>query len=161
MPMPFGWRELESLSRSRFLDVGCGSGQTVALTKQLGWQATGLGVDPLAVREARLGGLDIVEGTFEQLFNFEGKLDCVMCSHVLKHVHQPLQLLALLHASLRPGGALLLTLPNVLSAVRQHFGVNWRGLGSAPTSVHPSATLSPAVCGGGWVCSGVAVRCAR
>ena len=126
--VPFGWRELESLPRGRFLDVGCGSGQTVALAQRLGWQATGLEVDPLAVREARLGGLDIIEGTIERLSNFEGKLDCVMCSHVLEHVHQPLQLLALLHASLRPGGVLLLTLPNALSAVRRHFGVNWRGL---------------------------------
>ena len=126
--MPFGWKELEGLPRGRFLDVGCGSGQTVALAQSLGWKAAGLEVDPLAVREARRGGLDIIEGTFEQLSNLEGQFDCVMCSHVLEHAHDPLQLLALLHASLMPGGVLLLTLPNALSVVRRHFGAHWRGL---------------------------------
>lgn len=126
--VPFGWRELASLPRGRFLDVGCGSGQTVALAQALGWQAAGIEVDPLAVQEARRRGLDIIEGTVEQLSEQVGQLDCVMCSHVLEHVHQPLQLLTLLHASLRPGGVLLLTLPNALSVVRRHFGADWRGL---------------------------------
>ena len=37
-------------------------------------------------------------------------------------------------ASLRPGGVLLLTLPNSLSTLRAHFGANWRGL-EAPRHV--------------------------
>jgi 2-polyprenyl-3-methyl-5-hydroxy-6-metoxy-1,4-benzoquinol methylase len=51
-----------------------------------------------------------------------------MCSHVLEHVHEPRDLLAKLKIAIKPGGVLLLTLPNALSPMRSHFGNNWRGL---------------------------------
>lgn len=126
--VPFGWMNLAALPKGRFMDVGCGSGQVVALARQLGWNASGIELDPLAVSEARRSGLDIVEGSFAQLAHYEGQFDCVMCSHVLEHVHEPLACLAQLKSALKPGGVLLLTLPNSLSVVRRHFGRNWRGL---------------------------------
>lgn len=126
--MPFGAVELASGPRGRFLDVGCGSGQMVKLAGQLGWDAMGLEMDPLAVKTARQGGLNIQQGTSEQLVNYEGQFDAILCSHVLEHVHEPLAMLSQLKQALRPGGLLLMTLPNALSALRRHFGPDWRGL---------------------------------
>jgi 2-polyprenyl-3-methyl-5-hydroxy-6-metoxy-1,4-benzoquinol methylase len=126
--VPFGWASLNGGKKGRFLDVGCGAGLTVALAQDWGWDAMGLEIDPVAVREARRSGLNIVEGTFEQLTQYEQQFDCIMCSHVLEHVHEPRDLLIKLKAALRPGGELLLTLPNALSGMRRHFGANWRGL---------------------------------
>lgn len=126
--LPFGAVELASQPRGRFLDVGCGSGQMVRLAGQLGWDAMGLEMDPLAVKTARLSGLNIQQGTSDQLVNHEGQLDAILCSHVLEHVHDPLAMLSQLKRALRPGGLLLMTLPNALSALRHHFGADWRGL---------------------------------
>lgn len=126
--MPFGVAELASSTRGRFLDVGCGSGQMVRLASQLGWNAMGLEIDPLAVKAARQSGLNIVQGAADQLVNFGAQFDAVMCSHVLEHVHDPLNMLSQLKGALRPGGMLLITLPNALSALRRHFGPDWRGL---------------------------------
>lgn len=126
--IPFGAIELASGARGRFLDVGCGAGHMVRLAKQLGWDAEGLEIDPLAVNAARQGGLTIQEGTSDQLVNYEGQLDAILCSHVLEHVHAPLEMLHQLKRALRPGGLLLITLPNALSVMRRHFGPNWRGL---------------------------------
>ena len=126
--LPFGAVELASQARGRFLDVGCGSGQMVKLAGQLGWDAMGLEMDPLAVKTARQSGLNIQQGTSEQLVNYEGQFDAILCSHVLEHVHDPLAMLGQLKRALRPGGLLLMTLPNALSALRHHFGPDWRGL---------------------------------
>jgi SAM-dependent methyltransferase len=126
--MPFGAVELASGSRGRFLDVGCGSGQMVRLASQLGWDAMGLEIDPLAVKAARKRGLNIVQGAADQLVDYEVQFDAILCSHVLEHVHDPVKMLRELKRALRPGGMLLITLPNALSALRRHFGPDWRGL---------------------------------
>lgn len=126
--VPFGWTFLASRPRGSFLDVGCGAGLAVRFAQQLGWEAMGLEIDPAAVREARRTGLNIVQGTYEQLTQYERQFDCIMCSHVLEHVHEPHDLLAQLKVAIKPGGVILLALPNSLSAMRRHFGANWRGL---------------------------------
>jgi 2-polyprenyl-3-methyl-5-hydroxy-6-metoxy-1,4-benzoquinol methylase len=126
--MPFGGMILAKLPRGRFIDVGCGAGNTVALARQLGWDAMGLEIDPSAVRTAQAGGLRIEEGTYEKLALYERQFSCIMCSHVLEHVHNPLDLLEKVKRALKPGGCLLLILPNSLSALRYHFGPDWRGL---------------------------------
>ncbi|MBT7329491.1 MAG: class I SAM-dependent methyltransferase, partial [Oceanospirillaceae bacterium] len=41
------------MPKGSLMDVGCGSGQTLSLAKQLGWQAMGVEIDPAAVRAAR------------------------------------------------------------------------------------------------------------
>lgn len=110
------------------MDVGCGAGNTVALALQLGWNAMGLEIDPSAVRTAQNSGLHIEQGTYEKLALYEGQFDCIMCSHVLEHVHNPLDLLEKVKRALKPGGCLLLILPNSLSALRHFFGADWRGL---------------------------------
>jgi 2-polyprenyl-3-methyl-5-hydroxy-6-metoxy-1,4-benzoquinol methylase len=147
--VPFGWTSLAGRPKGRFLDVGCGAGLTVALARHLGWDAMGLEIDPAAVREARRSGLNILEGTYAQLTQFEGQFDCIMCSHVLEHVHEPRDLLAKLKVAIKPGGVLLLTLPNALSSMRRHFGANWRGLEaprhiSIPSELRLSQLLSEA-----------------
>lgn len=126
--VPFGWATLASRQKGRFMDVGCGAGLTVDFARQLGWDAMGLEIDPAAVREARRTGLNLVEGAYEKLTHYERQFDCIMCSHVLEHVHEPRDLLAKLKMAIKPGGVLLLTLPNSLSPMRRHFGANWRGL---------------------------------
>jgi SAM-dependent methyltransferase len=108
--------------------VGCGEGRTVVLAQQLGWDAMGIEIDPTAVRAAQKTGLNILEGDYNQLTKYEKQFDCIMCSHVLEHVHEPRDFLKKLQSALKPGGVLLLTLPNSLSALRRHFGANWRGL---------------------------------
>ncbi len=126
--VPFGWASLASRPKGRFVDVGCGAGLVVALARRLGWDAMGLEIDPAAVCEAQRTGLNVMEGTYEQLTQYEGQFDCIMCSHVLEHVHEPRDLLVKLKVAIKPGGVLLLSLPNSLSPMRRHFGANWRGL---------------------------------
>lgn len=125
---PFGLRELASLPKKRLMDVGCGNGTMLSLATKLGWQAMGLEIDPAAVRASRTQGLNVLEGTYERLAEYSQAFDCIVCSHVLEHVHNPQDMLIKLKEALKPGGTLLLSLPNATSALRYHFGENWRGL---------------------------------
>lgn len=125
---PFGLRQLVALPKGLLIDAGCGNGDTLKLAHQLGWQALGIELDASAVKAARAEGLEVIEGSYEALAAYAGQADCVICSHVLEHVHEPLKLLRLALDALRPDGVLLLSAPNASSYLRDHYGENWRGL---------------------------------
>lgn len=132
--LPFELEHLAALPKGKLLDVGCGSGNMLMIAKELGWDVTGLEIDPNAVKAARKQGLNVIEGDCRKLEQLSNGYDCVICSHVLEHVHQPLMLLELLVNAVKPQGVLLLSLPNALSHVRTQFGESWRGL-EAPRHV--------------------------
>lgn len=125
---PFGLRQWAQLPKGLLIDVGCGNGEKLKLAGQLGWQARGIELDASAVKTAQAQGLQVEHGSYELLSRYSGLVDCVVCSHVLEHVHQPMHLLNLLLAALRPQGVLLLSAPNASSFLRQHYAENWRGL---------------------------------
>lgn len=124
---PFGLDVICSRAPGMLLDVGCGSGRIMHLAKQMGWDATGLEIDPDAVAAARLTGLNVIEGDYRALTSLERKYDMVMCSHVIEHVDQPRLLLDLLTASVAEGGVLAMAFPNAESLLRKHYRKFWRG----------------------------------
>ncbi len=132
--IPYELEQLVDLQRGKLLDVGCGSGYILNIAQQLGWNVTGLEIDPNAVKAAQIRGLNVLQGDYRNLKNMANEFDCVICSHVLEHVHEPLALITLLVQALKPGGSLLLSLPNATSHVRTEFKENWRGL-EAPRHV--------------------------
>lgn len=126
--VPFGWHQLAGRPKGLLIDVGCGNGDTLGVAEQLGWQALGIELDTSAVGVARQRGLNVVQGGYEELAAHQGTADCVVCSHVLEHVHHPLRLLRLLADALKPNGLLLISAPNASSYLRDHYGSDWRGL---------------------------------
>ena len=126
--IPFGLLSLSQLPKGRLLDVGCGSGEMVGLAKMIGWDAMGLEIDPEAVKFARAQGLNVIQGGVDQLDDMQGGFDCIICSHVLEHVYEPITLLESITALLSENGTLLLSLPNASSSVRKSYGRFWRGL---------------------------------
>ena len=125
---PFGLRQWAQLPKGLLIDVGCGNGDKLRLANQLGWRAQGIELDESAVKAAKAQGLHVTHGGYELLADYQGQADCVVCSHVLEHVHQPLQMLQLLLTALKPQGVLLLSVPNANSFLRHHYGESWRGL---------------------------------
>lgn len=120
--------ELRRLFPGRLADVGCGNGEMLSLASHLGWSCVGLEIDPLAARVARERGAHVVDGSYRELASLGEQFDCIICSHVLEHVHDPRHLLMTLSNALKSGGTLLLATPNAMSHVRRVFGENWRGL---------------------------------
>lgn len=113
---------------ARLLDVGCGNGNFLALAQAAGWVVEGVDFDPLAIAAARKKDLKVHIGGLEQVGQHAGGYDWISCSHVIEHVHDPVQWLQDMHALLRQGGTLWLQTPNIESWGHAHFGADWRGL---------------------------------
>ena len=106
------------------LDYGCGTGHFLAAAKSAGWRVQGHEPNPAARAEAsRRVGQPIGEGPLTNLT--PGSFDVITLWHVLEHVHQLNETLAQLTALLRPGGVLLIAVPNVESLDAQHYRQDW------------------------------------
>ncbi len=101
----------------RILDVGCGSGVLGRVLKEQrpARFVAGITHSELEAAEAR-ERLDQTIVADLETFDFGelGRFDCVICSHVLEHLRNPVQVLARLRPILAPGGTILIALPNVL-----------------------------------------------
>jgi 2-polyprenyl-3-methyl-5-hydroxy-6-metoxy-1,4-benzoquinol methylase len=113
---------------NRVLDVGCGNGDLMGRLNALGWSATGVDPDPLAVTEARRRGLDAKVGTVADQNYADGHFDAVVSSHVIEHMDQPRQFLRECSRILKPGGTLIVVTPNGKSLCRRVFGRAWSSL---------------------------------
>ena len=130
--------------KGRMLDVGCGSGATVARASQMGWDALGLDVDPLAVSAARRRGVNVHLGSLNELRSDDDSFDLILSEHVIEHVPHPLDMLREMRRTLRPGGLLAVITPNAASLLHRWFGPDWRGL-EPPRHLHiftPATLLS-------------------
>lgn len=120
-PIPFGG--------SRLLDVGCGAGLYVRQMAALGWQCTGVDISATAIENARRlsPGAEFYVGLAGDL-EPDDRFDLISMHHVLEHLHRPRQAIADCHRHLRPGGRLVVSLPNIASAEAKLFGRRWKGL---------------------------------
>lgn len=104
------------LPAGRVLDLGCGDGSLGAWLKSQGtsW-VTGVTVQSDEASQARTKLDQVLEADLDRwdpsgLEPFDG----IVASHVLEHLADPWRLLRALRPVLRPGGWLLVALPNVL-----------------------------------------------
>jgi 2-polyprenyl-3-methyl-5-hydroxy-6-metoxy-1,4-benzoquinol methylase len=110
---------LVPISARRILDVGCAAGAVGASLKaRQGAEVVGLDINPDYAAEAseRLdrficGNLeDFVQ---EDLEHEIGTFDCIVAADVLEHLRGPWQVLDRLVTVLKPGGYVVVSLPNV------------------------------------------------
>jgi 2-polyprenyl-3-methyl-5-hydroxy-6-metoxy-1,4-benzoquinol methylase len=110
------------------LDIGCSSGDYLAYLQTLGWEVYGIELDEEAARYAREHfGIPVGAGTAEHaLSDFpDERFDVVTMWHVLEHLFDPSLVLAEVHRILRPGGILMLEMPNVRSLWASLLGEYW------------------------------------
>ncbi len=120
-------REIERrAARGRVLDVGCGRGILPALMRTRGWDAHGVEISSTAARHAiEELGVPVFVGPLEESDYPEGFFDAVVIWHVLEHVQDPRAALAKARAILKPGGLLMVAVPNFDSLQAKAGGPVW------------------------------------
>jgi methionine biosynthesis protein MetW len=100
---------------SRVLDVGCGTGTLTASIKD-SFALEIIGIEPNAERAAaaRNRGLSIFqEPLSEKFFAAHGLFDFIIFADVLEHLANPDEMVFVARKGLRPGGSLIVSVPNV------------------------------------------------
>lgn len=108
--------------QARILDFGCGMGFTLMSLEEMGYKnAEGLDRDRELVAAGRSRGLavQLVSSALDFLRDHPDSFDAVLLLDLLEHIHPDQHdcFLAALHASLRPGGRIILTVPNANASV--------------------------------------------
>jgi SAM-dependent methyltransferase len=98
----------------RLLDIGCGNGAQLEECSREGWECVGMepSVQGRAIAAAR--GFPVY-GKLEDVGENERQFDIISLYHVLEHVADPGELFRMIRVLLKPGGKLIIEVPNLKS----------------------------------------------
>lgn len=115
--------ELRAAKPGTALDVGCGRGDLAVGLKERGWRVSGLDASARACEAARARGIDASEATIESL-DADSAYDAIVFHHSLEHVTDPVESLRAARRALKPGGLLMIGVPNFGSRRARASGAN-------------------------------------
>lgn len=120
-------RAIERFARAgRMLDVGCGRGLLPALMRARGWEVHGVEFSDTAARHAREElHVPVFVGDFLNSPYPPEFFDAVVFWHVLEHVRDPVAALRKSREILKPGGLLVVAVPNLESWQASVSGRHW------------------------------------
>jgi SAM-dependent methyltransferase len=124
----------------RVLDVGCGRGRLLVAFRRRGWEVWGTELSEDAARHPRAAGIPVHVGPLQAAPWPDGSFDAVALWHVLEHWPDPAVPLAHVARLLRPGGVLLVGVPNFASPEARAARAGWFHLDVPRHLVH----LAPA-----------------
>lgn len=111
--------------KGRILDVGCGRGDFLLLMKERGWTPTGLELDERVERHGKSIGMDLRSGSLDSVKFPDNHFDVVTFWHVFEHLRNPEWVLKECRRILKPGGLLLISVPNAGSLQARLSGKHW------------------------------------
>jgi 2-polyprenyl-3-methyl-5-hydroxy-6-metoxy-1,4-benzoquinol methylase len=122
------------------LDVGCGRGFTLRFLADAGYRATGVELSTQAAAHARDAlGLDIRTGDFLSQAFEPDQFEVVIFWHSLEHIADPLAAIERAREILKPGGLLVVAVPNFKSIQARISGKEWFHLDVPRHYVHFSS----------------------
>lgn len=117
------------IENGRVLDIGCGSGNFLAKLKALGWDVYGIDPSSIAVKIAKGRDLkNIQQGVIGAVKFPDNFFDVVTMFHVFEHIPNPRKVLSEIKRILKPGGFLIIGVPNFNGVNSKIFRKYWAGL---------------------------------
>ncbi len=102
------------------LDIGCMDGAIAARLRDLGNRVYGIDASKPAVATARERGIDAQIGNLEETLPFADEMfDLVFAGEIIEHVYAIDALLTEIRRTLKPGGILVVTTPNLAAFGRR------------------------------------------
>ena len=129
-PTQAWWRSIIASSSRQALEIGCGDGDRMQTYGPFLDHVRGVEPDQRAVSVARERGLDVYEGTAEDLPDDikDRQYDLIVFTHVLEHTIDPVLSLKNAAEMLTDDGLMSIEVPNNASAGARHMGQAWRWL---------------------------------
>ncbi len=121
-------QEVPDLPPGRLLEVGCASGAYLDWMARRGWRVEGIEFSAAAAAQARSLGYRVHTGPVETAPAPTEPYDLVVGWMVLEHLHDPIGALRRLREWTKPGGWLVLSVPNADSWELRAFGDAWYAL---------------------------------
>jgi SAM-dependent methyltransferase len=109
----------------KVLDIGCGTGQTLAYHESRGCEAIGIEADHNVMAIAARHKLKIVPGVFDGTQFESASFDYVTLDQVAEHVLEPHALMQGVCRVLKRGGTAVVTTPNPDSLGARLYGRHW------------------------------------
>ena len=98
----------------RMLDLGCGDGTILWLAREDGWTVKGVELFPEHTQLVReMLGLDVETSDILHYRGVQETWDCVVLTHVLEHLADPVAALRKIRDLLKPGSVGVLEFPNI------------------------------------------------
>jgi 2-polyprenyl-3-methyl-5-hydroxy-6-metoxy-1,4-benzoquinol methylase len=143
-------RRIERLTGGpgRVVDVGCGPGWFLDQMRRRGWETRGTERSAAAAQQARdVLNLDVRAQGLDELAAEGTSYDAVVLWHVAEHLHDPAATLLNIARLLRPGGVLMIAVPNFGSPEAKMGKAGWFHLDVPRHLFHfTSATLTNLLC---------------
>ena len=105
---------------NRLLDIGCGDGSFLLAIKHSGWEVTGIETNPNLESTEEF----IVRRDIDELFNCT-PFDCITMWHTLEHMQDISTMVSQIYRILKPGGILIIVVPNNSSFQSKIFKSKW------------------------------------
>ena len=121
---------------ARLLDAGAGRGRFVASATAGGYRASGIEASQRGADAAAFIGAAVEPVAIEEADFADGSFDVVTVWHVLEHLDDPGAALGRISRWLRPGGGLLVGVPNLGSLQARLTGGRWYHLDVPRHRVH-------------------------
>jgi len=112
-------------TRPRALELGCATGRYLHKLQKSGWEVQGIELCERPAQMAKEAGFIVHHGTLESANLTAETFDLITAWMVIEHVPSPRQTLLGLYRALRPGGQILLSVPNASCWQRYLFGKFW------------------------------------
>lgn len=115
----------EETTKGKILDIGCGVGDFLHTMEQQGWDCTGVepSEDAKAIARKRIKAQLLSSEEQENLS--EGSFDVITMWHVLEHVDALRWQIQQLYRLCKPGGRIVIALPNYKSYDGQYYKAEW------------------------------------
>lgn len=104
------------------LDIGAGTGDFLIEAKNQGWKVFGFEPNFNARRKAKEKGVELKE---EIQYYSNTQFDVITLWHVLEHIPNLFETIEQLSKMVKPGGSLIVAVPNFKSYDAKHYGNFW------------------------------------
>ena len=110
------------VGKGKILDIGCGRGLFLDIMKTHGWTVMGVESGREAAEYAsKAFGIEVIEESRMRSTLADEEFDVITMNHVLEHVYDPVESVHECARTLRKGGLLVISVPNI-SSLQAAFG---------------------------------------